>query len=84
MSKKGGPRCKHRRNGVIVTNQPGAYDNTRPHASTWVCSDLGCVLDAMCWVQRFTKEKPWWRVGVDGEWRDSIPTLADVDGRDQS
>lgn len=72
MSKRDEPRCDHDRSEVIVTNQPHAWDRNRPHASTWVCSDAGCVIDAMGWVQRFTKEKPWWRIGVDGDWRDDM------------
>ena len=83
MSKRDAPRCNHKRSAVIVTNQPHAYDKTRPHASAWVCADAGCVLDAAGWVQRFTKEKPWWRLGLDGEWHDDICAPADVDGRDQ-
>lgn len=74
MSKNDEPGCTHERSRVIVTNQPGDYDKTRSHASTWVCDDPACVMDAMAWVMRFTKERPWWRVGVDGEWSDSMYT----------
>lgn len=78
MSKRDDPRCNHRRSEVIVTNQPRAYDKSRSHASVWVCADAGCVLDAMGWVARFTKEKPWWRVGVDGEWSDAAYMPSEV------
>lgn len=76
MAKRDGPRCNHKCSEVIVTNQPGKYDNTRAYASVWVCSDPGCVIDAMAWVGRFTKEKAWRRTGVDGEWDDTKPEAA--------
>ena len=66
------PRCNHVRSEVLVTNQPDAYDPNRSHASTWVCSRPGCVMDAMGWVARFTNEKPWWRHGTNGEWNGGI------------
>ena len=72
MSMRDEPRCNHHRSEVIVTNQPHEYDKTRAHASVWVCAKAGCVLDAMGWVARFTEERPWWRVGVDGEWNDRV------------
>lgn len=73
MAKNDDPKCNHPdRMQVIVTNQPDAYDKTRPHASTWVCADPPCVVDAMAWVMRFTGEKAWWRIGVDGEWHESM------------
>ena len=75
MSKRDEAKCDHRRSEVLVTNQPHGYDNTRSHASVWVCADPGCVLDAMGWVTRFTKETAWWRVGVDGEWRQTVPEV---------
>lgn len=70
MTKDTEPRCNHSRSEVIVTNQPQAYDRSRPHMSTWVCGRAACVMDAMACVIRFTDEKPWWRIGVDGEWSD--------------
>lgn len=73
MTKRDDVRCEHNRLEVIVTNQPMAYDGSRPHRSTWVCSSIACVVDAMAWVRRGTDEKPWWRVGVDGEWKDVMP-----------
>ena len=73
MSKQDEAKCNHPdRMQVIVTNQPDAYDKTRSHASTWVCADPACVVDAMGWVMRFTGEKAWWRIGVDGVWRESM------------
>lgn len=72
MSRNDEPRCDHARFGVIVTNQPHAWDRNRPHMSTWVCTRSACVMDAMACVMRFTHEKPWWRVGVDGEWSDAV------------
>lgn len=68
-------KCDHDRSEVIVTNQPMGYDTTRAHASVWVCADPGCVIDAMGWVMRFTKEAAWWRVGVDGEWKNTVPVM---------
>ncbi|GAA5198613.1 hypothetical protein GCM10025773_11990 [Microbacterium jejuense] len=73
MATRDDPKCKHRGYGdsqVLVTNQPHAYDPTRSHRSTWVCTRQECVWDAAGWVMRGTGEKPWWRTGVDGEWRD--------------
>lgn len=71
MARNDDPRCDHGdRMQVIVTNQPHEYDKSRSHASTWVCARPECVWDAMGWVMRFTGEKPWWRIGVDGEWTD--------------
>ena len=84
MSKRDEPRCDHASKPVFVSNQSGTHDGTRSLASARVCRDIGCVIDAMDWVQRFTDEKAWWRVGVDGEWRDDVPAPADVDGRDQT
>lgn len=74
MSKRDEPKCNHHLSEVIVTNQPGKYDSTRSHASTWVCASPACVLDAMAYVMRFTGEKAWWRIGVDGEWKDVMYT----------
>lgn len=68
-------KCDHDRSEVMVTNQPGGYDRTRSHASSWVCADPLCVVDAIGWVMRFTKEPAWWKRGVDGEWQNTIPSF---------
>lgn len=73
-AKRDDPRCNHKRSEVIVTNQPDKFDSTRSHRSVWVCADPACVIDAMAWVTRGTREKPWWRVGIDGEWKDVMYT----------
>ncbi|MDF2046212.1 hypothetical protein P2P98_08580 [Microbacterium sp. Kw_RZR3] len=72
--KEDNPRCERPSLDVIVTNQPGEYDRSRSHASAWVCSDVACVIDAMAWVTRYTKEPAWWRVGINGEWHNELPT----------
>lgn len=72
MTKPDNPRCERNSLDVIVTNQPEAFDKTRSHRSTWVCSKPECVLDAMAWVTRGTGEKAWWRVGTTGDWSDGI------------
>lgn len=46
---------KHARAG-IVTNQPGAYDRDRPHASTIVCEREECQAKAIRWVAGTTNE----------------------------
>lgn len=69
------PNCTHLRSEVMVTNQPGGYDSTRSHASVWVCDEPGCVVDAIGWVMRVTKEPASWKRGVDGEWQNTIPSF---------
>jgi hypothetical protein len=46
---------RHTRTG-IVTNQPGAYDKSRPHASTVVCDRPECQARAIRWVAGMTNE----------------------------
>lgn len=48
-------QCTHARRG-IVTNQPGTYDRTRPHASTTVCDRPECIAAAISWVAGKTNE----------------------------
>ncbi len=70
--------CDHNNSEVMVTNQPDAYDSTRSHRSVWVCGRPECVLDAMAWVRRGTGEKPWWRVGVAGDWHSGMYEFEEV------
>jgi hypothetical protein len=46
----------HRERAGIVTNQPGRYTNTRPHASVAVCGRPECRARGMAWVEQVTKE----------------------------
>jgi hypothetical protein len=46
----------HKARAGIVTNQPGRYDKTRPHASVAVCGDPKCRARGMAWVEHVTKE----------------------------
>lgn len=62
-------RCDHEGRSVRVTNasQKGDYDRSLPHASTWVCTERACVLDAMAWVERATGEHAVWIDDADAE-----------------
>jgi len=57
MASNDEPRCKHEPNNLRVTNQVGEYDSTRSHASTVVCDERPCILDAQAWVERCTGER---------------------------
>lgn len=47
--------CHHARRG-IVTNQPGAYDPSRPHAAASVCDRPACIREAKRYVAAETNE----------------------------
>lgn len=64
------PRCDHREETterVRVTNasQALAFDTSRQIASTLVCGERACILDALAWVERATGEHGVW-VDDDG------------------
>ena len=64
-----GPRCNHDRDVVIVTNQPDRHDSRRTLLMAWVCGTQACVIDAMAWVESFTGEPAYWRIGPNHEGR---------------
>lgn len=75
------PRCehdeKHGPDSVLVTNQPGDYDQDRPHHAARVCPTRHCILEAMAWVERGTGEQAHWS-HAGNPWHADAPTFTDA------